>query len=120
MITTRKNLLIGIWVFTLIVVCYAITTVSSQVNTMEHNLRTINNSIQNEKENLRTLDAEWSYLTDPSRIEKLSAELLPTLTIIKAEDIADLNTLKESNNVIAISNDIEEKNIIRVHMGDVE
>ena len=121
MVITKKNMFVTVWLVVLVLAIYMLMSVSYQVKGLQSRLETINASIQNEKENIRTLNAEWSYLTDPSRIEKLSAELLPNLTIIKAQDILNLDNIKESNNIIAISDETQqENNIIKVYIGNAD
>ena len=121
MVITKKNMFVTLWLVVLVLAVYTLMSVSYQVKGLQNRLKTINTSIQNEKENINTLNAEWSYLTDPSRIEKLSAELLPNLTIIKAKDILYLDKIKESNNIIAISDETKEQNnIIKVYIGNAD
>ena len=121
MVITKKTTFITIWIVMLIGTIYTLMHISHQVKNLESSLKSINANIKQEKQNIRTLSAEWSYLTDPSRIEKLSAELLPNLTIIKASDISKLDNIKEFNNVISITDETDKpENIIRVFIGNTE
>ena len=119
MVITKKNMFVTVWLLILLLAVYTLMSVSYQVKGLQSRLTTINKSIQTKKENISTLNAEWSYLTDPSRIEKLSAELLPNLKIIKAKDILDLDNLQESDNFVVISNETQEENDdIKVYAGN--
>lgn len=50
--------------------------VSQNVQIAEQKLAELNTSIENEKNSIRLLNAEWAYLNNPERLEKLSAEYL--------------------------------------------
>jgi hypothetical protein len=50
---------------------------SESVTGGRQKLALINHDIRQEEESLRVLQAEWSYLNQPERLEKLSAEYLP-------------------------------------------
>jgi cell division protein FtsL len=57
-------------------------TTSDRVATMEKNLRKINTQIEAERQSLHVLKAEWTYLTNPTRIDGLAKKhlaLQPTL-----------------------------------------
>ncbi|MBJ66310.1 MAG: hypothetical protein CML97_07455 [Rhodobiaceae bacterium] len=47
-----------------------------EVGMLEKNLRTNINKLEQEKNALRILRAEWNYLSNPSRIQKLSDRYL--------------------------------------------
>ena len=51
--------------------------VSHRVQLLEDKLQGINRGIAAEQAAIRILQAEWSYLDQPSRIEKLAARHLP-------------------------------------------
>ncbi|MDP9195802.1 MAG: hypothetical protein M3O22_03390 [Pseudomonadota bacterium] len=49
---------------------------SYQAQILEDRLATLNRQILAEQESVRVLKAEWSYLNDPDRIERLSQQYL--------------------------------------------
>ena len=55
--------------------------VSHRVQLLEDALSGINRNIAAEQAAIRVLQAEWSYLDQPSRIEKLAARHLPLLPV---------------------------------------
>lgn len=50
--------------------------VSHNVQQAEQQLAELNRSIEQEKNSIRLLNAEWAYLNNPERLEKLSAQYL--------------------------------------------
>lgn len=57
----------------------AMFRISFEVEKLEARLQDINQEIAREQEAIHVLQAEWSYLNRPQRIEDLSRELLPDL-----------------------------------------
>ena len=65
-----------------------------EVLSLEKNLYCLNEKINTTKETLTALEAEWSYLTHPKRIERLSSTHLG-LEPIKQEQILSLKIEKD-------------------------
>ena len=65
-----------VWFCITIAVGYAMFQVKYEVMQQEQTLAGINKQIADDREQIRVLDAEWSYLTRPSRIEELSTRFL--------------------------------------------
>ena len=63
-------------VLLVIAVGYAMFQVKYEVMQQEQTLGGLNKQITDDREQIRVLTAEWSYLTRPSRIEDLSARFL--------------------------------------------
>lgn len=59
-------------------------------------LREITAQIEEEKDRITVLEADWSYLTRPSRIQHLSREML-SFAPVAAERILTLNALEHRN-----------------------
>jgi hypothetical protein len=70
-----------IWLCLVIAVGYAMFQVKYEVMQQEETLAHLNKQITNGREQIRVLDAEWSYLTQPSRLEKLSDKYLGLIGI---------------------------------------
>lgn len=69
---------------------------SDKVQKAREETARLENSIVEEKESLRVLKAEWAYLNQPERLEKLAAEhldLVPT----KGQQLSDINRVPEHN-----------------------
>ena len=65
-----------VWFCVVVAVGYAMFQVKYEVMQQEQTLAGINKQITDDREQIRVLAAEWSYLTRPSRIEDLSARFL--------------------------------------------
>jgi cell division protein FtsL len=60
----------------LLCLCAAVYRVADHVESRKKELRQVNAQIANEGEALRVLSAEWTYLTNPARLEKLAVSYL--------------------------------------------
>ena len=65
-----------VWFCVVIAVGYAMFQVKYEVMQQEQTLAGMNKQITDDREQIRMLNAEWSYLTRPSRVEELSAHFL--------------------------------------------
>ncbi len=65
-----------VWFCIVVAVGYAMIQVKYEVMQQEQTLAGINKQITDDREQIRVLNAEWSYLTRPSRVEDLSARFL--------------------------------------------
>jgi len=65
-----------VWFCVVVAVGYAMFQVKYEVMQQEQTLAGINKQITDDREQIRVLNAEWSYLARPSRIEDLSARFL--------------------------------------------
>ena len=62
-----------VWFCIVVAVGYAMFQVKYEVMQQEQTLAGINKQIADDRDQIRVLNAEWSYLTRPSRIEELNA-----------------------------------------------
>lgn len=67
------------WLILAFAAGWALFHTSQKVQDSRHQLARLESSIAQEKESLRVLAAEWSYLNQPRRLEKLAAQHLPGL-----------------------------------------
>ena len=70
-----------LWLILAVAVSGALFRVSYRVQHLERHLIGINKQIAQEEESIRVLQAEWSYLNDPARLETLAhkhLDLRPT------------------------------------------
>lgn len=65
-----------VWFCIVVAVGYAMFQVKYEVMQQEQTLAGINKQIADDRDQIRVLDAEWSYLTRPSRIEQLASRFL--------------------------------------------
>lgn len=70
----RKSALL--WLFMAVLAGGVLFHTSQRVNDGRTELDKISQSLRKEDENLRVLQAEWSYLNQPDRLEKLSKKYL--------------------------------------------
>ncbi|HEV8013930.1 MAG TPA: hypothetical protein VGP48_00275 [Stellaceae bacterium] len=83
-----------IWFCAVVAVGYAMFQVKYEVMQQEQTLAGLNKQIADGREQIRVLDAEWSYLTRPSRIEQLAGRFLHLSTMSSAQ-IVDLAAVPE-------------------------
>jgi hypothetical protein len=83
-----------VWFCIVIAVGYAMFQVKYEVMQQEQTLAGLNKHILDDREQIRVLTAEWSYLTRPSRIEELSARFLHLGNMSSAQ-ILPLSTVPE-------------------------
>ena len=74
-----KLIAIAIWTVLAGAAVLAMFRISFEVEKLEARLQDLNSQIAREQEAIHVLQAEWSYLNRPQRIEDLAQELLPAL-----------------------------------------
>lgn len=75
---------------------------SQQVNDGRQRLAVINEDIRKEDETIRVLDAEWSYLNQPDRLEKLSKQYL-NLSPLKGRQFAKLKDIADVPDAVPVA-----------------
>ena len=70
-----KPLYIGAFVVT-VMLTYGLYTMKHEVQRLESKLQSLHRQLASEREAVRILRAEWSFLNNPERIEKLTARHL--------------------------------------------
>lgn len=91
-----------LWIALLVVAGGTVMRVSYQVRHVEKHLTELGRSVQQERQTIRVLDAEWDTLNDPQRIDGLAKRYLtlqstPIQRVVTLEDIP----LKPSEDQIA-------------------
>ena len=67
--------------------------ITFEVEKLEAGLGLLNRQIAEEQESIHVLQAEWSYLNRPQRLEELSRELLPNLAPVRADQFVSIGGL---------------------------
>lgn len=81
-----------LWFVLCVVVGGFLFQTTQRVNDGRQRLAVLNANIQEEEESLRVLQAEWSYLNQPDRLEKLSREYLQ-LSPMKGQQFARTDSI---------------------------
>lgn len=83
-----------LWLLLVIAVGYAMFQVKYEVMQQEDTLARINKDIADTRDQIRVLDAEWNYLTQPNRVKRLASRYLD-LSPISSAQITELRTIPE-------------------------
>ncbi|WP_288452928.1 hypothetical protein, partial [uncultured Microbacterium sp.] len=75
---------IAVWVALPIGAVAAMFHITFEVEQLEARLHDLNRAIVREQETTHVLQAEWSYLNRPQRLESLSRDLLPSLAPVES------------------------------------
>jgi len=73
----------------------AMFNITFEVEKLEARLAEVNRQIAREQEAIHVLQAEWSYLNRPQRLETLMRELLPHLAPVTSHQITTFARLPE-------------------------
>jgi hypothetical protein len=86
-----------VWFCLVVAVGYAMFQVKYEVMQQEQTLAGINKQITVDREQIRVLDAEWTYLTRPARLQQLSDRFLHLQGMSSAQ-IIDLSAVPTRDN----------------------
>ncbi|WP_259780656.1 cell division protein FtsL [Aestuariispira ectoiniformans] len=81
------------WTTAAAITAYALFYVSYRVEGMEDQLAQINHQILKEQETIHVLQAEWSYLNNPDRLQKLTDQLMPEMQPLNASQFVSLDSI---------------------------
>jgi hypothetical protein len=71
-----KRLVPFFWLALVLIAGGTLMQISNQVDMKERELRKLNAQLMAHEDSIRVLKAEWAYLNQPQRLEKLSAKFL--------------------------------------------
>jgi hypothetical protein len=74
-----------LWLAVIAAVGYGMFQVKYQVTALEDELARVNRSIDNDRDQLRVLGAEWSYLNQPARLDQLRQRYLTLVPIARGQ-----------------------------------
>ena len=83
-----------LWLLLVMAVGYAMFQVKYEVMQQEDTLARINKDIADTRDQIRVLDAEWTYLSQPNRLKQLAARYLD-LAPMSAAQIVALDAIPE-------------------------
>lgn len=75
----------------------ALMVISHKVHIEEVRIARLDRSIAREKEAIRNLDAEWAYLNNPERLEKLASKYLDLVPPTNRDMQSDFSVLPSEN-----------------------
>lgn len=87
-----KTATLSLWIALTCMVGFGMFAMKNQVQTLEKELNRINADIDNDIKTIHVLNAEWSHLNSPARLEAL-AKKHAKLNPIKAEQIIAYSSL---------------------------
>ena len=87
-----------LWLMLAVAVSGALFRVSYRVQHLEQHLASVNKKIGGEEETTRVLQAEWSYLNDPTRLEALARKHLALMPMSPSQIVN--SDLVPSRNVV--------------------
>ena len=88
-----KGLIMSIWLLGAAITGTGLYGIAYEVERMEQELAALEREIIEERESIHVLEAEWTYLARPERIEDLSRQFLPRMQGLTAERIGEYGDL---------------------------
>lgn len=82
-----KSIMMSIWLLGAAITGIGLYGIAYEVEQMEKELAALEREIIEERETMHVLEAEWTYLARPERIEDLSRQFLPRMQSLTAERI---------------------------------
>lgn len=82
-----------VWGMLVLATGYSLFHITFKVADLEVSLANLNREILTEQEAVHVLDAEWTYLNRPDRIEDLADSLLPELSRIRPRQVMYMDAL---------------------------
>jgi hypothetical protein len=94
-----KTSLIAVWLLLAAVAVAAMFHIAFEVEKLEARLYDTNRQIVREQETIHILQAEWSYLNRPQRLELLSEKWLPNLVPVASTQFITFARLPKRSEV---------------------
>ncbi len=80
-----NRMIVIIGLAALFALVFSVYHVERRVENLRAELKTINRQIAEDKNSMRVLNAEWSYITRPERLQKMAAQHLNVHYVIAAQ-----------------------------------
>lgn len=88
-----KGFTMIVWLGLASVASFALFNITFKVEQLQDQLNALNKQILEEQRAVHVLQAEWSFLSRPERIERLSLRLLPHLQSPTAQQVGNIESL---------------------------
>lgn len=88
-----RSLMLTVWLLGAAITGIGLYGIAYEVEQMEKELAALEREIIEERETIHVLEAEWTYLARPERIEELSGQLLPQMQSLTAERIGSYDDI---------------------------
>jgi hypothetical protein len=88
-----KSVMMSIWLLGAAITGMGLYGIAYEVEQMGKELAALEREIIEERESIHVLEAEWTYLARPERVEDLSGQFLPRLQGLTAERIGEYDVL---------------------------
>jgi len=82
-----KSIFISVWLLGAAITGMGLYGIAYEVEQMEKELAALEREITEERNKIHVLEAEWTYLARPERVEALSRQFLPNMQVLTAERI---------------------------------
>ena len=91
-----KGLALFVWFGLAGLASVALFNITFKVEQLQDELNSLNKQLLQEQKAVHVLQAEWSYLARPERIEALAKRLLPHLQPPTAQQVGDIARFREA------------------------
>ena len=88
-----KSVMMSIWLLGAAITGMGLYGIAYEVEQMEKELAALEREIIEERKSIHVLEAEWTYLARPERIEDLSGQFLPRMQSLTAVRIGGYDAL---------------------------
>lgn len=88
-----RSLMMSLWLLGAAITGMGLYGIAYEVEQMEKELSALKREIIEERESIHVLEAEWTYLARPERIEDLSGQFLPQLQSLTSERIGGFDDI---------------------------
>ena len=82
-----KGMIVSVWLLGAAIACAGLYGIAYEVAQMDKELAALEREIIEEREAIHVLEAEWTYLARPERIEELSRQFLPRMQVLTGDRI---------------------------------
>ncbi len=87
-------------IIVLILMGVGLSRVKYEVVFLKKTLKTLNADIEESMDNIKVLNAEWSFLNSPKRLKKLASKYLPDMKPIGIDQVMVYNKIIDSDLVV--------------------